>query len=277
MNYENRVVCFIDILGFKNIIENTVDCDGNDIPDKIESVDALLKKILEFKRLDDEWNLAHLRTVTQFSDSIVISFRVALNELFSTFIDIQHIIFNFFRYGFLIRGGISYGKIIHTDKTIFGPALNCSYYMESKEAIYPRVLVHSKIIDYLKSNQNDFEFEDKSKYILELISKDDSDGKHYIDFLENVIENFDKLEQDYLNYLICVSKTISTGLENTQDKVLKKYEWLAEKYDQAVIKQQLIYKEEISNTDPENLFYEDGIEFELKNEFLQLPVFNLSK
>lgn len=273
MNYDERIVCFIDILGFKHIIENTVDIHGNDIPDKIKEIDMILYNILDFNRNYSGFDYSKIRAVTQFSDSVVISFKVDLDDIFITFSDIQYIIMNFFKFGYIIRGGICYGKVIHTTEKIFGPAMVKAYEMESKEAIYPRVLVSSSIIQYLKkkSKSNNYEHADKANIILELINKD-MDNLYYIDFLMSIEFEFDDPHFDFADYLMHVSKTIKKGLCSTDNSVLSKYQWLAKKYNKVVEKKQNKIKDIIQKNDKK-----DYIDLEQYQAYLQLPIFNIPK
>src|SRR5260370_5397384 len=43
--------------------------------------------------------------------------------------------------GFLMRGGVTVGDVIHEDEAVFGPGLNRAYYLESKIATYPRIML----------------------------------------------------------------------------------------------------------------------------------------
>ena len=43
--------------------------------------------------------------------------------------------------GFLLRGGVTVGDVIHEDEIVFGPGLNRAYYLESKIARYPRFVL----------------------------------------------------------------------------------------------------------------------------------------
>ena len=51
--------------------------------------------------------------------------------------------------GVLVRGGITKGKLHHTDKAVFGPAFLVAYALESEVAVVPRILldrlVHEEI------------------------------------------------------------------------------------------------------------------------------------
>src|SRR5690606_28453000 len=83
-----------------------------------------------------------------FSDCLVISFKTSEeSEIFFTLQEIKWMIMRLVFQGILVRGAITYGKLIHTDKVLFGPALAEAYILESKAALYPRVILHKDIID----------------------------------------------------------------------------------------------------------------------------------
>ncbi len=48
--------------------------------------------------------------------------------------------------GFLLRGGITVGQIIHDDECVFGPGLNRAYELESKIATYPRFVLDAELL-----------------------------------------------------------------------------------------------------------------------------------
>ena len=92
--------------------------------------------------------------VTQFSDSFVISAPAdnpaSCNLLFRALrlINVQF----FFGLGMLMRGGLSIGNLVHRrGGALFGPAMNEAYAIESKAAVYPRVVV-SELVYELYSN-----------------------------------------------------------------------------------------------------------------------------
>ena len=153
MNYQNRVVLFLDILGFSSIIDKTIDSDDKDNTSYIESLYETLssmKSELNYRRKSGD-----NKVVTQFSDTIVISFPEEKdNEVFLLFDDIQSLIIALIRKGILVRGAISYGKLIHDRNIIFGPALIDAYETEVKAALYPRVILDKTIVDIGK-NIND--------------------------------------------------------------------------------------------------------------------------
>ena len=72
MRYDDRIVCFIDILGFASLIDGTHD-NGVDREDEIDRIARVLNHIRVALDIDDD-QVSASKVVTQFSDSIVISF-----------------------------------------------------------------------------------------------------------------------------------------------------------------------------------------------------------
>jgi hypothetical protein len=48
--------------------------------------------------------------------------------------------------GFLLRGGVTVGDIVHEDEIVFGPGLNRAYHLEDKIALYPRFVVDTNCV-----------------------------------------------------------------------------------------------------------------------------------
>jgi hypothetical protein len=48
--------------------------------------------------------------------------------------------------GFLLRGGVTVGDVIHEDEIVFGPGLNRAYHLESEIARYPRFVLDPKCL-----------------------------------------------------------------------------------------------------------------------------------
>lgn len=235
MNYENRVVCFIDILGFSELVGETVDKAGNENPDKLKQVLRALKRIEQMVGgLDID--PASSKEITQFSDSIVISFLYKEeSEVFHTLLSLRYLLIDLVGEGILLRGGITSGKIIHTNNIVFGPAMINAYIMESKAANYPRIIVDDSIFEIAARYKRDMHsVEDELEYVGGLLGRD-SDGIHYIDYFNGVYGEMDEPECDFYNYLIAISEIIEKGVNHHNPSVRIKYSWLKEKYNEVVI------------------------------------------
>lgn len=249
MKYENRIVLFLDILGFKNIIDKTVNKE-KDIEENIEKLynNLTLIKVFLVEKLKQENLFFDNRTlirdsqftennfslqVTQFSDSIIISFQNDNNDTLLRLIRaIQELIIKLANEGILSRGAISYGKLIHNDKLIFGPALNDAYETETRAAIYPRIIMDKSIIELGNKGQlKIFEKEKKIKedLIFSYLNKD-SDDKYYIDYFPTDIGSY-KYMTNVEIYLSNLRQIIIYGLRNQKPDLKVKYGWMKNKYN----------------------------------------------
>ncbi|MEH6462499.1 MAG: hypothetical protein V7771_01060 [Shewanella psychromarinicola] len=170
--YNNKFIAFIDILGFGTLVEKSAE-----IPDIAESIlDALIsmnpqllhqvmfgslneEKIPE-ERLDDakavlaQMNInmskMHPVTISYFSDSLVLSAEaddvIASQTILELLAKLSIKLWD--EHSLLIRGGITLGKLVHTDNgPLFGPAMNRAYHLESQEAVTPRIIFDDHCIE----------------------------------------------------------------------------------------------------------------------------------
>jgi hypothetical protein len=237
MNYENRIVLFLDILGFRAIIDKTVDkFEDNtkgikELYDKLEEIKEFLNLRLNQKEVFQNKNFS--MKITQFSDSIIISF---INDDNTTFLKlirtIQELIINCVNSGMLCRGAISYGKLIHDNQIIFGPALNDAYETETKAAMYPRIILDKSILESSKKNSQPSLFEsemNKEDIILAYLSKD-TDEKYYIDYFPKDIGEY-KYITNIQMYLTNLRQIIINGSKSTKPDLKVKYGWMKNKYN----------------------------------------------
>lgn len=130
--YENRVVLFMDILGFKDLVSSK----GREV----EILDALtIPKELSAKY---PFNGKTAMELTAFSDSVVVSepvesdFNVERMVHYASYLQLK-----FLAKGVLTRGGIAVGEMHHKNGIAFGPALVEAYKLETELAHYPRIVI----------------------------------------------------------------------------------------------------------------------------------------
>lgn len=229
MNYEDRVVCFLDILGFRSYVAETIKFDGAEAMDRtshlIEAFEGM-RNILDIDRPEDREG----KEVTQFSDSVVISFRE--NEesgVFDALLAIKWVQINLVRGGILCRGAVARGKLVHTPKILFGPGMVDAYLLESKAALYPRVILDESIISLgAMAHAEHHAPEDEEQSIMSLLKKD-SDGMYYIDYITGAQSELDDPELNYPSYLCCLQQIVARGIGAKDPSVSVKYRWLLEK------------------------------------------------
>src|SRR6266404_8367337 len=182
MEYEDRIICFLDILAFREHVSQSVQPDGSDSPEKIgQLVGALsaIRKNVSYDHLGPP-----LTQVTQFSDSIAISFPTREESgVFHALVSILWVQIELVLMGILCRGAVTRGKLIHTSELLFGPAMVNAYFLESKAALYPRVILDESIIEAgMRAHARHHEPDDEQRSIMSLLKKD-TDGMYYINYI----------------------------------------------------------------------------------------------
>lgn len=231
--YEDRIVVFIDILGFKQLIESTLDPYGNEITEKTHAIKYLLE--LASTIFKEHPDLETTKIVTQFSDSILISFHYTEpSQVFYTLLDILHLQLELVNLKQVVRGAVCFGKIHHTDNLVFGPGIVRAYEFETQSAIYPRIVVEPKVFDVGAKSAIDGHSPNRERsHIDELILKD-FDGQYYVDYYANAQQELNEPNLDWPNYLSKLRLIIEKGLENKNPSVRNKFLWMKEKYNSLI-------------------------------------------
>lgn len=147
-------IAFIDILGFKDMVNNNIEKvilalryikmfrdSFYKIPSRMGNPERTEVMSEPDEEVDEQENLPK---ATMFSDSIVISKEVDEYFSFSDFVQfIAQLQFELLREGVLLRGGIDIGLVYHDDSFIFGSGMISAYLLESKVSKYPRITIHN--------------------------------------------------------------------------------------------------------------------------------------
>ena len=197
--YEERVVVYLDVLGWKNLVISEKTKLPQEIMGyvtKIEYKHNQNQKIKKTRRVSDykdknygfDSEYFNTEEMSIFSDTIVYSHpaKYAKNLL----VDISFFITGLINSGLLIRGGITVGNLYHDGNIIIGPALIEAYELENK-AIYPRVICSYEL---LKNSENWEEYFKKFIY-------EDFDGKKIIKYINPKDRQYPKYPND-INQII---------------------------------------------------------------------------
>jgi hypothetical protein len=231
MQYENRIVCFLDILGFGAITQASINGAGDEIEDKSKRIlDALdaIRDVLDI----DKGQQTPTKRITQFSDSIVISFpETEPSEVFHTLEEILWLTMELVKHGMVCRGGVTNGKIHHSETQVFGPAVVAAYKIEKYISIYPRIVVDSSVIDIGANNSEYHNADDEREYIMNCLRKDE-DGHYYVEYYLQGREELDEPETEFPIYMSYLREIIVAGLSHDDTKIKRKYRWMRRKYNE---------------------------------------------
>lgn len=234
MDYTVALVTYLDVLGFKEILENRTAYE--------------IRKLLDLFRTEtdpggsDDENAGV--SFFNFSDLIVRVTNVLspnnrkfpYGVVFHEVLDLAHVQARLAYHGVLVRGGVAIGEIVAGEEMIFGPALVRAYALESQMAIYPRIVVDPDVLlalgvsPLLRKDTHDRKTE--RKRVLELLRRGD-DGVHFVDYLRVVATE----DPDNARRLLSVHRDLieatAKGRKNL-DSTTVKMSWLGSYHNDTV-------------------------------------------
>lgn len=192
LRYEDRVLAWIDILGWSELLRESIH-DPAKIPPLFLAASALRypkdakEAQMELANEFNEKNLGnqglkmtvdYVPEISHFSDTVVWSFPMK-NFWISGLVDeVQSTCCLLLANGYLSRGAIVRGPLFHERGTLFGPAVLEAHELESSVAVYPRVLIGESMGDLMPRT---YMFEDERHDCLDC--RTDFDGLRYLDIL----------------------------------------------------------------------------------------------
>ncbi len=133
--YLDRVVAFIDIIGFGSIIKAL-----DEQPGLHEGIARTLRELKSFESMSQKEGFAYSELeISAFSDSIVLSGKPA--DAFSILWGAGWLQAELLKDGILLRGGIARGKTFHEGGILYGEGMLKAYNLEKSTAFYPRVVI----------------------------------------------------------------------------------------------------------------------------------------
>ena len=223
---------FLDFLGFKELVDRTVRESG--------FLRQLIRAMDEVGGIgSDDAELLSSQQITQFSDSIVVSYRVTeRSAVFWLLNAIAFCVVRLVELGFLVRGGVTAGRVYHSARHVLGPAMNEAYRLESQVAKYPRVVIDPKLLSIARRARNeDHSAHDEEEYVRNFMTRD-ADGQFFFDYVswKSVVDVTGGADALYGDYLGSLGTLIREGLRHDDPRVQEKYLWLHPRYAAAIQK-----------------------------------------
>lgn len=227
IEYEDRMVAFIDILGWRNIVERSV--EDSDLRQRmlagfgaleLRAFDPFTIDFREFAPKD------LFCTMSQISDTVILS-RSANTWPFWFTIELGILARVMMAVGFVVRGGVTIGKMYHEGTIAVGPALTRAYMLESEVALYPRIVIDPVHAErFCVSDREDSAFE------LHTI-RSGLDGLWFINFLHPMFANpSDFPHVKLLEFREFLQQSLIRSAN--QPRISEKYSWLTKYFDTLV-------------------------------------------
>ncbi|MGF6636175.1 hypothetical protein [Paraburkholderia sp. MM6662-R1] len=251
VEYEERVVAFVDLLGFKEAIQRSAH--------KNESGRELLRRI--HAALDiriDGYAQAFAPMVDlqmspsdfderfhSFSDFIVMSVKRDICAIGLLIYAVFKICRELLSQGFASRGGIAMGDLYHRQRDpedssappmVFGPAFVAAYQFESAHADSPRVIMQNSVWQHIEKKCREMPASRLSSFLRTHVQRAE-DGPAYVDiFADFGVNDFYKSRADLTTEQQAIHRHICAALDETADRPhqFKKNAQLAREFNQAL-------------------------------------------
>lgn len=227
-DYQERVVAFIDVLGFAELVRRS---------DTNPTVRAKVRNLIAVNKLFEQFAREFLgfAEAAFFSDSFVLSMPQPDARALFMIREVGYLCRYLLLQGLPCRGAITTGSLYHYGRFVIGPAFVSAFELEKSVAIYPRVVLDDATIRHW---QNEFRPETPHPDF-ELLVKRDCDGQFFLDIFNpgwtttpqwtKFIKSCDQVPIDQVEFLKMARIQIEDGLvvNSGNPKVRIKYEWLA--------------------------------------------------
>lgn len=223
-SYETNIIAFLDILGFKNLI-NTKEFDKikeifQTIISEKDAGIALVRATGGDLSLEQYNEILSSTKIHLMSDSIIVAAPFKHEEALAVVIDIccciQEALYEF-EFPVFLRGAIAKGEFYLDNNIIFGKGLVDAYIAQEHFAIYPRIIISPEIAENMIVSV------DENYKGLPV----DKDGYYYIDTLKRYIDCNTKAELLECGRYLKIQSFVQDQLKGYADARLReKYIWL---------------------------------------------------
>lgn len=237
--YKEQLVGFLDLLGFSNIVDSVQD-KPELAAEKIEFLDKTIKNIreknLSTRLFPDDNPLPQEPKYKIFSDCICIAsdcivdnVELKISNVFMFLLMLLYIQAELTLHGIFVRGAVTINWHFQNEDIVFSSALINAYYIESKKAIYPRIIIDESVIAALQKTKDT----EANFHILNSLIKRDADGLVFLDYLEyaNELDHEEYIIDFFQEHRKLIEQQLN---QKNEPKIKGKYLWLARYHNQKV-------------------------------------------
>lgn len=219
--YRERYVVFLDLLGFKALVENAeVNAEARER--LTESLDRLRETLCDNPAIDMK--------VTYCSDCIIVTAERSQHGLWQLLTSVNILTCNLLQNDVLVRGGVTLGGAFHNHQFVYGTAVSRSTIIEKDHAKGPLVLLSTEVYEEAKFYGQSF---------LDWL-EEDGPGRYFVHYLRSYAEYHDtppfpgkQVLDDDANRIVYF---ISRRLMESSGSVLEKAQWFQAYWNRTVAK-----------------------------------------
>lgn len=238
VEYEVSLVTYLDILGFKDLIQTRR-------AGEISRIIRVVKEAVQPARFKTKLSAIPDDQYVNFSDLSLIATPLEkarhnppASQLFSLLLHLVHAQSSLILDEAIpIRGAVTIGEVVKSWGQLFGPAVVRAYELEKDYANYPRIIVDGRIFEVLDGIRGAWlNGKRADKRELRKLIRKDSDGMLFIDYLRVLRSELD----DPSTYPVLLEQHhdfITKRLKKyaLEPRIRAKYEWLDSYHNATII------------------------------------------
>lgn len=136
------LAALLDVIGYRDRLDRDRESGRLDFKDALQKALSVLSDV-------NETDYAY----QAISDTIIIT-SAKVTDLVGLLDVLKDVQLSFLREGLLVRGGVAYERHFKSSTITYSPALALAYELESKVAIYPRIVVDHNVIEMQRPNDD---------------------------------------------------------------------------------------------------------------------------
>lgn len=140
-SYESRLVAFVDILGFRELINQS----RSDHKALAQIISALVRLSVHRQNIGTQDSLMGFDTQL-FSDSFILSCPITEENAFNLLSILNSLSWRLMGQDCWIRGGVTIGEMFVSDDIVVGPGIVAAADLERTLAEFPRVVLSSELL-----------------------------------------------------------------------------------------------------------------------------------
>jgi hypothetical protein len=265
--FQRAIVTYLDVLGFRSILSNVTNLSNEE--DKENAIGALLLLLQSLKQLTTEGGRVsedRARTIFRsksFSDLCIRATTVQPNTDLADYLNwelmyLSGVQMAIMRSGFFVRGAVTLGDIYIDDDYVLGPALVRAYDLESRRAIYPRIVIDSSLLADARSGAY-------ASSLWEQNIGRGEDGIHYINYLQQAFLDSYSFPQPGFSdpwAELSIHRDVVSGkleLREPNEGVKQKYLWLGLYHNSTVLSLRKLLDKKEFDTKFNSLLIAEGL------------------
>jgi len=226
----DNFIAYFDILGYKDKLNSDKDNNGANLLNIISDIINFSEILVSYNTKSESKTEIKMRAL---SDSYIFSTETDYVSLMLMVGGIQAAsIFN----DIFIRGSLCYGSLFLNEKIAFGQGLVEAYKLESKLAVFPRLIIDDSFFSGIVYKDSEIYKRDVTikevEYSLKKLICNDFDQYKFIDYLE-IMKNYKEKEINiypdnknaFDKFLNDHAKYIKLNLQNENKRIVQKYHW----------------------------------------------------